>query len=191
MAQKKLKQEVEEMLDMGFSHQQAFDQLVLQHPEAKPKKIAELLRHRPSRVAKERYRTLHHVLLALVAISAALRLWMAFDGRTIDAEHAWRLVGLVPFATLFMAYALYNWDGQHFQWVGWMNMLGAVGVLRMMRHVVSEGHVAQGEVGSIVAVVIGALALYLHGNAFPKYSYHKDPMGGPGRHVFQERVEVI
>ena len=191
MARKKLKQEVEEMLDMGFSHQQVFDQLVLQHPEAKPKKIAELLKHRPSRAAKERYKTVHQMLLALVVVSAALRIWTAFGHRTFDMEHPWRLIGLVPFATLFMAYALYRWDGQHFQWVGWMNMLGAVGVLRMLPHVVSEGHVAQGEVGSIMAVAIGALALYLHSKAFPKYSYHKDSMGGPGRHEFEERVEVV
>ena len=191
MAQKKLKQDVQEMLDMGFSHQQAFDQLVMQHPEAKPKKTAELLRHRPSRAAKERYRTLHQVLVALVAISAALRLWAAFDGREFDSEHAWRLIGLVPFATLFMAYALYHWDGQHFQWVGWMNLLGAFGALRTLNSAITGSVISLGEASGLISVAIGALALYLHGKAFPKYSFHKDPMGGPGRHVFQEQVEVV
>lgn len=191
MAKKKLKQEVEEMLDLGFSHQQVFDQLVLQHPEVKSKKIAELLRNRPSRAAKERYKVLHQILLALVVISAALRIWTAFGHRTIDMEHAWRLIGLVPFATLFMAYALYHWDGQHFQWVGWMNILGAAGALRIVSSAVSGGALSLGEFGSVIAVAIGALALYLHSKAFPKYSFHKDPMGGPGRHVFQEQVEVV
>lgn len=190
MASKKLKDEVQELLDFGFSHQQAFDQLVLQHPEVKPKKIAELLRHRPSLAAKQRYRTMHQVLLALVAISAALRLWAALDGREFDAAHAWRVVGLVPFATLFMAYALYHWDGQHFQWVGWMNLLGAAGALRMVSHVIAGDSFTLGEFGSLISVAIGALALYLHSKAFPKYSFHKDPTGGPGRHEFQERMAV-
>ena len=182
-----LKQEVEELLDVGYSHQQAFDQLVLQHPEVKPKKIAELLRHRPSRAAKERYKALHQILLALVVISAALRIWTAFGHRTIDMEHAWRLIGLVPFATLFMAYALYNWDGQHFQWVGWMNILGAAGVFRSLSRLTEGSVLSMGEAGGILAVAIGALALYLHSKAFPKYSFQKDPMGGPGRHEFRER----
>lgn len=182
-----LKQEVEELLDVGYSHQQAFDQLVLQHPEVKPKKIAELLRHRPSRVAKERYKTLHQILLALVVISAALRIWTAFGHRTIDMEHAWRLIGLVPFATLFMAYALYRWDGQHFQWVGWMNILGAAGVFRSLSRLTEGSVLSMGEEGGILSVAIGALALYLHSKAFPKYTFHKDPMGGPGRHEFRER----
>ena len=190
MARQDLKQDVQDLLDVGFSHQQAFDQLVLQHPEAKPGKIAELLRHRPSRVAKERYRTLHQVLLVLVAASAALRVWAAFSERGLDAQPAWRFIGLVPFATLFMAYALYRWDGRHFQWVGWMNILGAAGVLRILPHVVSRGSISTGELGSIIAVAIGALALFLHSKAFPKYGFRKDPMGGPGQHVFTDRMEV-
>lgn len=183
-----LKREAEELLDLGFSHQQAFDQLALQHPEAKPKKIAGLLRHRPSKAAKERYRSLHLVLLALVALSAALRIWTAFGHRQVDMEHAWRLFGLVPFATLFMAWALYHWDGQHFEWVGWMNILGAAGVFRSLSRLAEGSVLSMGEVGGILSVAIGALALYLHSKAFPKYAFHKDPMGGPGRHEFQERT---
>lgn len=187
MAWKQAEKEAEQLLGIGLGHQQVFEQVRLQHPDVKPKKIAEWLRQRPSNMAKDRYRTPHQVLLALVAISAALRIWSAFGHRTIDVEHAWRLIGLVPFATLFMAWALYRWNGQHFQWVGWMNILGVFGVMPVLTRLASEGLITLVEVSGIISVVIGVLALYLHSKAFPKYSFHKDPMGGPGRYEFRER----
>lgn len=190
MALRTLKEEVNELLDLGFSHQQVFDQLVLQHPDAKPRRIAGLLQHRPSLAAKERYRHPHRALLALVAMSVLVRIWAVVDGHSMDTRPAWRLIGLVPFATLFMAYALYRWDGRHFQWVTWMNLVGAVGALRILSGLVVEGNrLTLGEAGSVISLAIGALALYLHNVAFPKYIFHKDPLGGPGRHEFKERFQ--
>lgn len=191
MEQKVKREQIDELLDLGYSHQQAFEQLVVQYPEDKPKRIARMLEHRPSKAAKERYRTLHQVLLGLVALSTLLRVWASFSARSVDMEHAWRLFSLVPVATLFMAYALYRWDGEHFKWVGWLNIFGGMGVLSVLSKVMAGGALSLGEVGGLVALAIGILALYLHGRAFPKYIFHKDPMGGPGRHEFRERVQVV
>lgn len=184
MADKLTRGQVDGLLDLGFSHQQAFDQLVLEYPDEKPGRVARLLKHRPSRAAREHYCTLHQALLGLVVSGVALHLWVAVDALTFDREHPWRFIGLVPFATLFMAYALYRWDGRHFQWVGWMNIIGAAGALRVLSKVAMQGPPSVGGAGSLVSVAIGVLALYLHRRAFPKCKGEKDPLHGGKRYVF-------
>jgi hypothetical protein len=190
MAKDHYKREAQELLDLGYSHQQAFDQLVLRHPEVKPRRIANWLRHRPSLAAKQRYKSLWQVLLGLIVLAVLVQVGRSWSAVHADLPHWWRFFKLVPLATLFLAWGIYNWEGPHFEWVGWMNILGAVGVLRSLSRFANGGSLSLAEVSAVLFLAIGGLALYVHSKAFPKYSFVKDPMGGPGRPVFHDRSET-
>lgn len=187
MSNRKAKQEAEALLEQGFTHQQAFDQLAVKFPEIKPRRMAGWLRHKPSQSAIQRYRSEHLLLLALVALSALLRSWAVWRELEPDQWHTLKVLQLVPFFTLLMGYGLYKWEGEVFQFVGWLNMLGALGVIRSVASTVAGGGSGGELVGNVLSLAIAVVALYVHRVAFPKYARHKDPMGGPEHHVFTER----
>ncbi|MCO5275224.1 MAG: hypothetical protein M9900_09920 [Flavobacteriales bacterium] len=188
MAARKIKDEARELLGHGLPHQLAFDQLLAQYPQEKPKRIADRLRYMPSLAAKEKYRAEQRVLLALVVLSVLLSVWRAFNGLPDDLWGGIRLLRLVPFASLFLAYGVWHWHGQHVEWVGWMNILGAMGELKAVLAVADGSPLTAQLAGNVLSVAIGALALYLLHKAFPKYTKGKDPMTGAARYLFQERT---
>ena len=71
---KAIRDKSQELLGFGMPKQAVFDTIVIEHPEAKPKKVADMLRYMPTQWSKERYRGMHLALLALIAASAALRI---------------------------------------------------------------------------------------------------------------------
>lgn len=182
-----MKTEVRDMLDLGYDHQQAFDQLVLLHPRAKPKRIARALGNIPARLARERYKGALQLLMGLVLLNGALYAWDNWTESPPDQEHWWRWFMLVPFFSLFLLYGLYQWEREVFEFVGWFNLLG---VLRLFGDLqaLSGGHPLTMSMAShMVSVAIGLVAVYLHRRAFVKHVVHKDPMGGPDRYEFRER----
>ncbi len=181
---KAIKRKADELLGYGFTHQQVLDQLMAEHPEVKPKKIAEHLRYRPSLQAREQYRGLHQVLLAIIVLSAALRVWHASIGRQFTLDQPTAFITLVPIATLLVGYTIYTWQGHVFQWVGWGNLLGITALIKAVR-AMANGIPPDGEVLlSVLSVSIGAISLFLFTKAFPKYRKEKDPMSGQERYVF-------
>jgi hypothetical protein len=187
---KAVRTKAKELLGFGMPKQAAFDTLVLEHPEVKPKKIAETLRYMPTAWSRERHRTTHLALLGLIALSALLRL----IGPMLKEDVRWDVptayLSLVPIASLLVGWSIYRWQGQVFEWVGWGNALGAAGLLSAVR-ALAEG---RGEAGSIAAnalsAAIGVLALVLAYRVFAKPKVEKDSLGGPDRYVFPVEGEL-
>jgi len=185
MSNKAIRTKAEELLGYGMTKQQAFGILMLEFPEAKPKKVAELLRYRPTLWSRERFRGMHLALLALIAVSALLRVLGAVLVDTIRMDMPTAYLTLVPIATVLLGYSLYRWQGEVFEWVGWGNVLGAFGLLNAFRQVVEK----DADLGllfmKVMSVAIGALSLYLARKVFAKPREIKDPMGqAPARFVF-------
>lgn len=186
---KAVRTKAKELLDFGMPKQVVFDALVLEHPEVKPKKIAEALRYMPTEWAKERYRTLHLALLGLIALSAVLRIAGPIWHSTIRWDMPTAYLSLVPIASVLVGWSLYRWQGQVFGWVGWGNVFSAAGLFSGLG-AMTKGH---GDLKSITADAlsagIGALALYLAHTVFTKPRLEKDPLGGPERFVFPEEAD--
>ena len=186
MGTKAIKRKAEEHLGYGLPKQQTYDLLMTEFPEAKPKKVAEVLRYMPSLQARERYRTLHLSLLGLIAASAALRLARPLMYGTIGMDQATAYLSLVPIATLLLGYSMYRWQGQVFEWVGWGNLVGVFGLMRDVNHFVKDGGEIWTISGRFLSVAIGAVALFLAHRVFTKPKVEKDPMTGVERMVFKE-----
>ncbi len=181
---KALRKKATELLGFGMPKQAVFDTLVLEHPEAKPKKIAELLRYMPTQWAREKFRNAHWALLGIIALSAALRVLRSLLEKDIQFDQATAYLSLVPIATLLVGWSLFRWQGQVFEWVGWGNLLSATTLLNAL----SAAARGEGDAWTIaltaLSVCIGALSIYLARNAFAKPKEEKDPLGGPVRYMF-------
>ncbi|MBK9149289.1 MAG: hypothetical protein IPM12_15895 [Flavobacteriales bacterium] len=181
---KAVRNKAKELLGFGMPKQAVFDTLVLEHPEAKPKKIAELLRYMPTQWAREKFRNAHWALLGIIALSAGLRVLRSLLEKDIQFDQATAYLSLVPIATLLVGWSLFRWQGQVFEWVGWGNLLSATTLLNAL----SAAARGEGDAWTIalsaLSVCIGALSLYLARSAFAKPKEEKDPLGGPVRHVF-------
>jgi drug/metabolite transporter (DMT)-like permease len=191
MSNKAIRTKAEELLGYGMSKQQVFDNLMLEFPEARPKKLAEVLRYRPTLWSRERFRNVHLALLALIAAAALLRIAgpLLQDGVRMDMATAY--LSLVPIATLLLGYTLYRWQGEVFEWVGWGNVLGAFGLMGAVRRVVSDGEEPWDLLMKLLSVAIGVIALYLARKVFAKPQEVKDVMGqAPPRYVFPEEGMV-
>lgn len=185
MSKKKIRTKAEEMLGYGMSKQQVYDLLVLEFPEAKPKKIAEMLRYRPTLWSKERFRNLHLTLLGIIALSALLRMVPAVLQDTIRWDMPTAYLSLVPIATLLLGYSLFVWQGEVFEWVGWGNVLGAFGLLGSLKDLDMQDADLGALLMKVLSIAIGAIALYLARKVFQKPQVVKDPFGqAPPRYVF-------
>lgn len=186
MSNKAIKTKAEELLGFGLSKQQVFDNLMLEFPEARPKKVAEVLRYMPSQRAREHYRTLHFVLLGAIAASAVLRIARPVLQDGIRMDQATAYLSLVPIATLLLGWSILRWQGQVFGWVGWGNIVGAFSLLDEFSHWVKDGADHWAFATKLLSVTIGAMALYLAYRVFTKPNVEKDPMTGVERVLFRE-----
>jgi hypothetical protein len=177
MSNKKMRTKAEELLDFGMTKQQVYDFLLLEFPEAKPKKVAEVLRYRPTLWAKERFRELHSVLLGLIALSALLRMLPAVMQDTIRWDMPTAYLSLVPIATLLLGYSLFVWQGEVFEWVGWGNVMGALGLLSSLKGLNMQDADLGALLMKVLSIAIGAIALYLARKVFAKPEVVKDPLG--------------
>jgi drug/metabolite transporter (DMT)-like permease len=177
MGNKAIRTKAEELLGYGMTKQQVFDNLMLEFPDARPKKVAEVLRYRPTLWSRERFRNVHLALLALIAAAALLRIAGPLLHDRVRLDMATAYLSLVPIATLLLGYTLYRWQGEVFEWVGWGNVLGALGLMGAFRRVVSDGEEPWDLLMKLLSVAIGVLALYLARKVFTKPVLVKDPGG--------------
>lgn len=181
-----IKRKAEELLGFGMPKQAVFDTLVMEHPEVKPKRIAEALRYLPTAWAKERYRTPHLALLGLIALSAVLRIAGPIWHGTIRWDMPTAYLSLVPIASLLVGWSLYRWQGEVFEWVGWGNLAGGWGLMSGLSALVKGHGEPKAFAADVLSAAIGALTLYLAHRVFAKPKVEKDPLGGPDRVVFPE-----
>lgn len=187
MAGSDVKRKARELLDYGIPKQQVFDILSAEFPAAKPKQVAEELRFMPELAARERYGGLHRALLAAVVLYAGLRVARPLLAPDFDWNSTYRLIGLVPIATLLLGYSLYRWQGRVFQWVGWLNALGAMGMLKEWGAWLGGKGEPWSVAISTASVAIGALSLYLAHRVFAKPRKVEDPARpGTPRYLFPE-----
>lgn len=185
MDQDHLRKRAQAMLDIGYGRQHVFDMLVAEHLEVKARKVAEVVRYTPTLIGRETYRRHHRLLLAAIVLYGLLRVLQPM----LEADFAWsnsyRLVSLAPIATLLFAYSVYRWQGQVFAWVAWANLWGGFGLLNGII-ALGKGNGDPWAVGlGMLSVSIGALALYLSRQVFPKYEKVKDPLSTmPPRYMF-------
>jgi hypothetical protein len=188
MGMKAIKRSAKEYLDSGLPKQQTFDLLMAQFPEAKPKKVAEVLRHMPTQWSKEHYRGMHWALLGLIALSAMLRIAGPVWQNTIRWDMPKAYLSLVPIASLLVGWSIFRWSGQMFEWVGWGNLFGATTLLSALGALVKGNGDPKTIVASALTAGIGTLALYLAHKVFAKPKVVKDPLGGPERVVFPDEM---
>ncbi|MGV3638613.1 MAG: hypothetical protein ACO1NQ_13315 [Flavobacteriales bacterium] len=185
MSRRAQKRTATELFELGFSHQQVFDQVLKEHPEAKPKRVAEMVRQMPTIFAKERFAQQHRLLLGLILLSSALRLVHAqFDTNDWHWINGLRLFTLVPIATVLVGYGIYRWNGEILKWVGLGNLLGGLGLLRHLDDLFSGDLDPWRPIFEVLSLAIGILAYYLYKQVFPKYRLEKDISGQPVRVTF-------
>jgi hypothetical protein len=184
MSRSAQKRTAKELFDLGFAHQQVFDQVMMEHPDAKPKRVAEMVRQMPTVFAKERFAQLHQLLLGVILLSSALRLVQAQFVGWGHWTHGLRLFTLVPIATVLVGYAIYRWNGEVLKWVGIGNLLGGLGFIRHLDDLFTGDIDPWRVTFEVLSLAIGALAFYLYKEAFPKYRVENDHTGAPGRITF-------
>lgn len=186
MGMKAIKKRVTELLGYGLPKQQTYDLLMSEFPEAKPKKVAEVLRYMPSSQARERYGNVHRALLLTIALLAVLRIAHPLLDPDYDWANAFKYVSLVPIATVLVGWSIYRWQGQVLMWIGWAN-LASIGTFVRHSAKFASGNADPWFVAfAALPVLIGVLALVLLYFAFPGYTVEKDPLGGPDRVLFRE-----
>ncbi len=187
---KAIKRKAAEHLGYGLPKQHAYDLLMTEFPDARPKKVAEILRYMPTQQARERFRDMHLALLGLIAVSALLRVLPSVLQDTIRWDMATAYLSLVPIASLLLGYSIYRWQGQVFEWVGWGNILGAFGLLGTLRDLDLQHADLGALLMKVLAIAIGAVSLYLARKVFAKPKVEKDQLGGPVRVVFPEEGAI-
>jgi len=187
MSNKAIKRKAAEHLGNGLPKQYAYDLLLAEYPEAKPKKVAEVLRYMPTQQARERFRDMHLLLLGLIAASALLRILRPVLQDAIRWDMATAYLSLVPIASLLLGYSIYRWQGQVYEWVGWGNVVGAFGLLSALRSFDMHNVDLWALSMKLFAVAIGVVSLYLARKVFSKPKMEKDPLEkGVVRVVFPE-----
>lgn len=184
-----IRTKAKELLGFGLSKQVAFDTIVLEHPEVKPKKVAEMLRYMPTQWSKERYKTVHAALLGLITLSALLRVAGPILNGELQLDMPTAYLMLVPIASFLLGYSLYRWHGEVFLWVGWGNAVGVFGLLKEIRQFDLEATDIGELFMKLMSVAIGVLSLYLAHRAFAKPKEVKDPQGiAPPRFAFADEM---
>lgn len=176
---------------MGYSRQHIQDELVMMHPEAKPKRIAEVLRYLAPETTRVHFRTYQQGLLAIVVLAGALELARALDGFLGADIKPWRLFSVIPFATLILGHALYKWRGESLYWLAILNGFGALGLISAVQDLVAGEPEPWVLSRKLMSLAICILASYLANKAFPKYAVQKDHLGAaPPRYVFPSEPGV-
>lgn len=185
MDKKRIRKQAEERMGFGYTRQHVFDEVMLEYPEAKPKKVADVVRYIPSQAGREHYRKYHQALLAAIAAFAVLQLARPLlDGDLSDAG-TFKFIRILPFATIFLGIGVYRWRGEMLPWLAFMNAFSVFPLLNDISALVKDNVDPWELARHILSLVIAALAWYLSSHLYPKYQEEKDPLGRmPSRIVF-------
>ncbi|MBL7951673.1 MAG: hypothetical protein JNM62_08130 [Flavobacteriales bacterium] len=184
MKPKEIRERAEERASFGYSRQHIFDELVMELPEEKPEKIAKVVRYVPSLAAREHFKSYHQALLACIIAFALLQLLRPFVAGEVKMESSWRMLRVLPFATIFLGIAVYRYRGEGLQWLAFINGLTLFAVLNDLSEL-AKGSVDPWEFGRhLLSISIAGLAWFLSARMYPDYTKEKDPLGMQPRIVF-------
>lgn len=185
MDMKRIRKQAEERFGFGYTRQHVFDELMLEYPGAKQKKIAEVVRYIPSIAARERYKAYHQGLLAAIVAYAILQLARPLLDGEFDGPGTMKYFRLLPIATIFLGIAVYRWRGEVLPWLAFMNGISVFALMSDLK-ALAGGSVDPWEFARhVLSVTIAALAWYLLSKMYSKYTEEKDPLGQmPPRIVF-------
>ncbi|HEY0977620.1 MAG TPA: hypothetical protein VGE21_09130 [Flavobacteriales bacterium] len=185
MTRKEVRRLVEERLSWGYSRQQVFDELRLQGTGLKDARLAELIRYRPSLQARERYGRLNNVLLGLIVAYGLIQLLRPLLAGPWEQPSAYRLLTILPIATVFLGYAVYRFRGEAYTWLALINLWSSLAILRGLTHVKDADPDPWTIAKRVLSLAIAGLALYLANRLFPRPKKERDPLGeGAVRFVF-------
>jgi hypothetical protein len=185
MKKDRIRKLAEERIAMGYSRQHIQDELVMMHPEAKPKRIAEVLRYLAPEATRVHFRTYQQLLLAAVILTGALAFGQAVDSALAEELKPWRWFRVIPIATLILGYALYKWRGESLWWLAILNGSAALGSTSALNDLLNGEPDPWTLSHKAMNLLICILAGHLAYRAFPKYEVDKDPLGvAPPRYVF-------
>lgn len=192
MNKDRIRKQARERIELGYSRQHVLDELVLEYPDARPKRIARLVRYIPSLAARYHYRTEQQMLLGAIALFAVLELVRPILDADFHADSAFQWFRVVPFATIFLGIAVYRYRGEVYQWLALINFGSAMGLLGLAEELV-EGRVDPWELTrGLLSLAICALAWHLSVKLFPDFKLQKDPLGQlPPRIVFPEEPGIM
>lgn len=177
MDRKRIRKEAEERISYGFSRQHVYDELALQYPEVKPKKLAEVVRYIPSLAAREHYKQAQQALLYAVIATGVVSLLKPILSGEFNELALGKVIRFAPIATIFLGFSVYRWRGEVYQWLGFVNLMSSLGLLAGMSSIMSGEADPWSLINGGLALAICVLAFHLHRDLFPKYTEEKDPLG--------------
>lgn len=185
MTRKEVRRYAEERLSWGYSRQHVFDELRAQGTGMKDGRLAEVIRYIPSQAGRERYGTLNHVLLGLIAAYGLVQLLRPLLEGPWEQPSAYRMFTILPIATVFLGYAVYRFRGEAYTWLGLINFWSSLGILGDLKHFNNGDWDPWTLAKRALSLAIACLAWYLAVRLFPRAKKEKDPLGqGPSRYVF-------
>jgi hypothetical protein len=188
MGRRDIRRVAEEHISHGFSRQHVFDLLISELPGERPERIAKVVRFIPSLAARSHYREPQQALLLAIVASGVLELVRSVLDGDLDDMRMSRLVAMlfvVPFATVFLGFAVYRWRGEVYRWLAWVNALSVLLLPADLKAILSGDADPWQLASRVLSLAIAGLAFHLSVRLFPKYEVVKDPVKGvPPRIVF-------
>ena len=185
MKRKRIRQLVEERIGFGYARQHVFDELVLEHPEVPPERVAKVVRYIPSLAAREHFRVPQQALLAAIVATGLIDLLVPLWSDDLSTMGTARMLRLLPIATVFLGFAVYRWRGEVLPWLAIINGFSAFAVVEDLSELAKGNVVTWDFAQHLLSLLIAVLAFYLSLRLYPKYTVVKDPLGRmPDRFVF-------
>ena len=167
MRKEAIQKAVKAKIALGYGRQHAFDEMHLEHPDIRTKKLADIVRYTPSMVARQRYLAEYGALLVAVGLYVALPVMHSFSipgGRSYFGPG---IFAAFPFAMMGLGIAVARY---RLHVLPWLMVVTFLGLFHGYNH---QSEVVQ-DVWSIaryvLAAIIAGLSLLLHFRLASNYS---------------------
>ena len=164
-----------ELIGLGYTRQHVYDMIIAEHPTAKPKRVADVVRYIPPITTRDHLRAPQQALLAVILTYAVLEIARRVIDIGFDRENMFDWFRVMPIATVFLGFAIFKWKGEAYGWLAFFNLMSGLGILKVFMHA-KEGTIDPWDVtAQVLSLIIAGLAWYISEKAFKKYTVEKDP----------------